>query len=494
MSSQPTVDLYSVLGVPFYASQDDLQRAYREAAKRFHPDVNKAPSAAQEFKAVTDAFQLLNDATQRQRYDEELANSPLLEPVFRIEQLPSRQALSIMTEPQVVYMLLSVYPSQATAHQKGTPPLNICLVVDRSTSMRERRLDQVKSAARQIIDSLQPQDTFAVVSFSDRAQVVIPATRNINKAMAINRIAAIQAGGGTEILQGLMYGLAEVHRNLNPGAINHVVLLTDGHTYGDEAECYQLATRAELDGITISGLGIGAGWNDEFLDELTGITGGKTTYTSSSKMVTRHLREHVLGLGDTFAERMRLSVVTDPGVELQEAFRLRPTPQPVDVKNQPLRLGSLDRRSQLSVMLRFLVPAQPKRKEQLPLARLRLTGDVISLGRIGEVALSDFIMRLEDIEMRTLTTPPRPIIDALEKINLYQMQLRVSSEAGAGNVEGAIGQLQVLASRLMAQGQQQLAEAALSEVNNLKSRRQLSEEGKKELKYGTRALLLAAPR
>ncbi len=64
------VDYYNVLGVKRDASQEDIQRAYRTAARKYHPDVNKEPGSQQKFQAVQEAYEVLKDAERRKRYDQ----------------------------------------------------------------------------------------------------------------------------------------------------------------------------------------------------------------------------------------------------------------------------------------------------------------------------------------------------------------------------------------------------------------------------------------
>jgi curved DNA-binding protein len=57
------------LGVDRSASQQDIQRAYRKLARRFHPDINKDPGAEERFKQINEAYEVLSDEQKRARYD-----------------------------------------------------------------------------------------------------------------------------------------------------------------------------------------------------------------------------------------------------------------------------------------------------------------------------------------------------------------------------------------------------------------------------------------
>jgi curved DNA-binding protein len=67
-------DYYDILGVSRDASPDEIRRAYRTLARRYHPDVNKEPDADERFKEIGEAYEVLSDEDKRKRYDRLGAN------------------------------------------------------------------------------------------------------------------------------------------------------------------------------------------------------------------------------------------------------------------------------------------------------------------------------------------------------------------------------------------------------------------------------------
>lgn len=71
MAATDFKDYYSVLGVSKSASAEDIKRAFRKLARKYHPDVNPGDSAAEaKFKEVSEAYEVLSDQEKRQKYDQ----------------------------------------------------------------------------------------------------------------------------------------------------------------------------------------------------------------------------------------------------------------------------------------------------------------------------------------------------------------------------------------------------------------------------------------
>lgn len=63
-------DLYDVLEISKNATQDEIKAAHRKMAKKYHPDINKAPDAEEKFKEIQEAYEVLSDPDKKARYDQ----------------------------------------------------------------------------------------------------------------------------------------------------------------------------------------------------------------------------------------------------------------------------------------------------------------------------------------------------------------------------------------------------------------------------------------
>lgn len=70
MANSTKRDYYEILGVPRNATQEEIKKAYRRLARKYHPDFNKDPSAQEKFKEINEAYQVLSDPEKRKLYDQ----------------------------------------------------------------------------------------------------------------------------------------------------------------------------------------------------------------------------------------------------------------------------------------------------------------------------------------------------------------------------------------------------------------------------------------
>lgn len=476
---------YSCLGIPFDASREEVRNAYHDAARRLHPDANPAPGAVELFLRVQEAYEHLSDPQKRKSYDQSL---PTIDtsPGVSMETLFSRRELTFSPDPQLLYVMMELIPN--ASDQEVTIPLNLCIVIDRSTSMQGERMDIVKATAKSLVRQLRPVDYLSVVAYSDRAEVVIPAMRISGGLERIEaQISMLQTSGGTEIFQGLNAGFEEISRYIRPNFVNHLILITDGRTYGDEAQCLELAEKAREAGVTISGLGIGNEWNDKFIDALTSRTGGSSTYVADPRDIKRFMELKFSRLNRVFAENTTLNLKTSPHVEIQYAFRLSPEPAkfPIDM---PINFGNIQTDSGLVVVFELFIKKIPS-----PSSMVLLDGSLryeIPSRIIPSIRIPLTISRPVVSSEASPQPPPQKIVQAMSRLTLYRMQEQAKQDIEAGNIEQATRRLRFLATHLLAQGETSLATTVLGEAGRIERERSLSGEGEKKIKYGTRALLL----
>lgn len=480
---------YALLGILRDASAEEIKRAYYESAQRLHPDKNQAPGETEIFLEVQQAYEVLSNPKRRALYDATLPKEETASSEIQYHILYSRPNLVHLSEPQLIYILLEAAPRES-GEKIPAPPLNVCLVLDRSTSMKGEKIDMVKAAAVQLIRNLRPHDIFSVVAFSDRAEVLIPAAYQSDRDKLPGRIQMIQPGGATEIFQGLDAGYKEVRRGLDPARVNHIILLTDGQTYGDEQACIRLAEEAASHNIGISGMGIGGDWNDIFLDRLASQTGGSSAYISQPQDIQRLLVEKFHSLANIFAEDLLLEYTEQEGIQLNYAFRLQPEGGLVALEASPLHLGPILQDTPLDVLFEFLI--QPAASQAETIALLDGTLKPLMAGR--PTAAPPFRLKFERAAAAEAGSdpPPTSILRALSRLTLYRLQERARVEAEAGHFDMATQHLKNLASHLLSQGEPDLAKTAMLEAEHLERVQAFSQEGGKEIKYGTRALLLAA--
>ena len=480
-------DYYDILGVLRDAPQEEIKRAYIQSAQRLHPDKNTVAGETELFLEVQRAYEVLSNPSRRAKYDATLPKEVDAPSIIKYEALVSRPSLVRLRESQVIYLHLELAP-RTQSEQIPAPPLNVCLVLDHSTSMKGEKMDVVKSATIQIMKSLRAQDVFSLVAFSDKAEVVIPSTLHLDHKKMEARVHLVQPSGATEIYQGLETGLAEIRQNMQPSRVNHLILLTDGHTYGDEQACLQLVEQAAVQGIGLSCMGIGNDWNDIFLDALASRTGGNCAYIAKPKDIQRLLLDKFKSLANVFADDVILDFKTQPGVRINYAFRLTPDGGPVTIEDS-IRLGPILQDTPLTILFEFLIEPSAVQNESVTLLDGSLRPSITARPNpIPPIRLR--IMR--DVRVDAASEPPPgKILSSLSRLTLYRMQERARAESEQGNYDSAAKHLKNLATHLLSQGERLLASTVLFEAENIKKIHTLSEEGSKQIKYGTRALLMA---
>ncbi len=481
------MEYYNLLEIPLDATTDEIRRAYFLAAKRYHPDKNPDIKTNEKFILIQQAYDLLSDPLRRKEYDEKFSDEEKKAQFLKMKLQFSRSAIPVIEGHQKIYTLLDI-STKSGLDPSGFPPINICLVLDRSTSMQGELLEKVKFESINLLRLLRPQDMISIVIFSDRAEILVPPTPVAQLEQIISKIQVIQAGGATEIYQGLSFGVQVLRSfGMDNDQIRQLILLTDGHTYGDEEKCYELMREAHQSGITLFGIGVGEGWNDQFLDQLAQITGGETQFVSTAQEMYNSLMDRVVSAGVVFAHNVQLSFETNPAVAVKYVFRYSPGLSQLN-NESPIVLGNLQYGKHLRIIFEFEIDELPVSMTELKLLRGVITLDLPSLRVHRKRFFVDFN---RSVKLRIdKESPPAQIVEAMSHLTLYRIQEKAQQSVKSGDMIKASKHLHHMATHLLAKGDRNLAHTVLKEAEFLKNNNKLSDLGEKKIKYGTRALLM----
>ncbi|NJM06612.1 VWA domain-containing protein [Candidatus Gracilibacteria bacterium] len=411
-------------------------------------------------------------------------------PGIQLRSTLSRSALGESNEQQLIYVLLEM-SAQGLPTTLPKLPLNLCLVIDRSSSMRGERLMQVKEAAQRIVDQLSEEDYFGLVTFNDRAEVVVAAQRVRNKADLKRMIGSVEAAGGTEMATGLALALQEIQRPMLTRGVSRMLLLTDGRTYGDEGRCVEIARRAQSRGIGLTALGIGNEWNEDLLETMAARENSRTQYITSAQEIAHVFSDEVKRMHAVFAQEIALQVDVRPGGLLRSLDRVRPFIAPMPIAEEKERswaatIGEWSGTEVQAFLLEVVVPAFSAGDH--PLLRLQMTYSLPGMNlhqQRAEIVLRVAVRPADEVSYEVDAT----VKHWLERLVAYRLQASAWQHVEDGRLEEATRRLQMAGTRLFEAGEVDLARTVQEEATRLLRSGQTSAEGRKRIKYGTRGLV-----
>jgi Ca-activated chloride channel family protein len=184
-------------------------------------------------------------------------------------------------------------------------PREIVFVLDTSSSMRGAPLAKAKDVIRHVLRALRPDDTFQIVRFDDNASALGTAPiankpRNIQ--LTLDWLAALDAGGGTEMTTGLDAALAVPH---DAARLRIIALLTDGYI-GNEDEILAKLGR-KLGDARVFSFGVGTAVNRYLLEEVAAVGRGTVHVVRPD--------EDTVAAARAFERRIDAPVLTDLRVD-----------------------------------------------------------------------------------------------------------------------------------------------------------------------------------
>lgn len=412
----------------------------------------------------------------------------------------SRSTVPCLPYQQVLYALMTL--KCADAANVPDQNLNLCLVLDRSSSMRGAKLDQLKEAVSYIVKRLGSGDILTVVAFDNRAETIVRCERGTHVDDILECIKTLQPGGGTEIAQGLEMGINEMLAGSGDGRLNFLILLTDGHTYGDDARCNELAERAQKEKIGIAVYGLGYEWNEKLLGSIAQHGKGMLEFIDHPAKLGQVFNKQLDWLRRIIVTESQVHVRRQKNVLVRKIDQISPQIMRVDVKDT-LQFGPLSRGEERSYILEIILPEQSDPKPMLvadlelsyessikPPRSTQIIGQSTFGARGSPVQARQRVIVTFDAEYKNEMNPV--VVQAVERLTAYNLQEKAWDMAQQGNIASATQYLTMSAERLKHMGAHELAQQAQNEANQLALSGTVSASGRKHVQEGTRSLQMPA--
>ncbi|MFO0588754.1 MAG: VWA domain-containing protein [Polyangiaceae bacterium] len=267
------------------------------------------------------------------------------------------------------------------------PDLAVTLVLDVSGSMSGAAIDNARAAANKLVDRLQPNDRFSLVTFSSDAQVLIPiGAVGPRRGFIHAAIDKIGVDGGTNISEGLRLGYEQAKSKAVPDdAVRCVMLLSDGHANAGvtaSSSLARMALDAFQDGVETSTFGLGADYDGPLMSGIAGDGAGGYYYLRDSEQIAPALALELDKRMEPVATAVEVRVRLSDRVDLlrvygskrlgeEEAARVRAQEVAVDVKAAKKDGIKRDRQDDTAGGMRFFIPAFARDDSHALLLKLR---------------------------------------------------------------------------------------------------------------------------
>ncbi len=197
------------------------------------------------------------------------------------------------------------------------PPANLVFLLDTSGSMMGAdRLPLLKTAMRLLVRQLRAEDRVAIVTYAGASGVVLPSTTGDRTGEILATLDNLAAGGSTHGSAGIRTAYDVAAQHLRPGAINRVVLGTDGDFnvgVTNTNELLDMITTQRQRGISLTALGFGRGnLNEAMMERLADAGDGNYAYIDSAQEAAKVLARQVDATLFTVAKDVKIQVEFNP--------------------------------------------------------------------------------------------------------------------------------------------------------------------------------------
>ena len=276
----------------------------------------------------------------------------------------------------VLFVKLEISVDQAT--QVITKQKHVSLVIDASTSMQGKPIDDAKRAAIDVARKLSPNDLVSIVTFDHEAVIRLNPTPASDPNIA-NIINSIDVGSTTALHAGISAGFQLLQQSSQPNMINALDVFSDGEPNVapyEESDFTQLAQAVRNHGITLNVFGIGDEYNGPLLMQLAECGGGKWQHVEDSNALTTVVNTQITEMQNTVISNPQLQLTLMNGAELGKCAITEPTLEYIVTRDLP-RSGNT-----ISIGLKDIIKGESQ-TVAMSIAVPPMEGENVSLLTVG---------------------------------------------------------------------------------------------------------------
>ncbi len=268
-----------------------------------------------------------------------------------------------------------------SAEPVANVPLNVVLLVDRSTSMTGAALNNVKEAACAIVDELASTDMLSLVAFGSDVDVLVQKGELTDKDAAKKQINRLRARGATNVHEALRVGLEQVSQGLSEKRLSRLIFLSDGEATEGETDddvILSLAEKARDMGVAISTLGVGEDYDEVLLSDIAANSGGNHYFIEGPEHIKEVYSREMDRFRAIIAKDVKLAITLVEGTKLKQLNFRYPFTQ--DGRTTKVRLDEIVASTEQKCLLDLEI--EPRNEGEFRLGEVELSyDDVLSAER-----------------------------------------------------------------------------------------------------------------
>ena len=202
-------------------------------------------------------------------------------------------------------------------------PVALALAIDRSGSMEGKPIESVKTAVGLIVDQLTEADMLSIVTFGEHVDVLMPASRVLNREVIKQHVDRIKPKGTTNLYSGMATAAEQLLNASSPQHLSRTLVLTDGEANEGIVEYHDIISEARnlrMKGMTISTVGLGIEYNEELMKGIAKNTRGNYYYIDTIDQIPEVFDKELKSIFGTVATNVGLKLRLAEGVELGRVY------------------------------------------------------------------------------------------------------------------------------------------------------------------------------